>query len=296
MINIITHLHQSSQIKKYASLGCEKVVFTTAFLSSGIEHTTKHESIDELFDEAKASNIQLGLMINRLIMESEWDAFLFELETVTLHKADFFIVSDVGVLYYLSMHTKKEVIFHSDTTIANVHDAEMLLQHGASTIMPARELTFTKKLEIASAFPTQTNLPLFGYQIMSKSYRPLLTNYFKEVNKSYTSKFKRYYFKEERRDSYYIGYEDDHGFCMYTDKVIHLFDEKEQLEAIGLTHGWIDNNFLDEEMIEIAILYFHDRISKEDMFEKFTKNNQVGLLDHGLNIQETTLVKEKSNE
>lgn len=291
----MTHIHQSSQLEKYASLGCKKVAFTTAFLSSGIEHTTKHESIQELFQEAKASNVQLGLMINRLIMESEWDTFLKELEMIALDKVDFFIVSDVGVLYYLSLHTHKEIIFHSDTTIANVHDATTLLQHGASVIMPARELTFQKKLEIASAYPTQTSLSLFGYQVMSKSYRPLLTNYFKEIDKSYPSKFIPHYFKEERRDNYYIGYEDDHGFCMFTDKIIHLFDEKESLENIGVTHGWIDTNFIDEKMIEIAIAYFHDRITKEDMYVALRKNNQDSLLDHGLNLQDTILVKEKND-
>ena len=206
------------------------------------------------------------------------------------------MVSDVGVLYYLSLHTQKEIIFHSDTTIANVYDAEMLLNHGASTIMPARELTFDKKLEIARAHPTQTLLPLFGYQIMSKSYRPLLTNYFKEIDKAYPSKFEPYYFKEERRDHYYIGYEDDHGFCMFTHKIVHLFDEKEDLEKIGLTYGWMDTNFIDENMIEIVISYFHHIISKEDMYTEFAKKNQESLLDHGLNMQDTTLVKEKDDE
>jgi collagenase-like PrtC family protease len=296
MINIITHIDHPSQIKKYASLGCKKLVFTTAFLSSGIEHTTRNEAIDELFNQAQLSQIQLGLMVNRLIMESEWDVFIDELEMITIKKLDFFVVSDVGVLHYLSMHTTKEIIFHSDTTIANTHDATMLLNHGATSIMPARELTYQKKYEIASMYPTRTLLPLFGYQIMSKSYRPLLTNYFKEINQTHETKFKPYYFKEERRDHYYIGYEDDHGFCMFTDKIIHLFDEKESLEAIGVSYGWMDANFVDEDMLENAIAYFHDRISKAGMYAHFNKNNQEELLDHGLNIQDTTLVKEKDDE
>lgn len=296
MINIMTHVYQTSQIKKYASLGCKKVVFTTAFLSSGIEHTTSHLDINKLFLQAKESNVQLGLLINRLMMETEWKTFLNELETISINKPDFFVVSDVGILYYLSLNTDKEIIFHSDTTIANVNDAQMLLDHGASFIMPARELTFDKKFEIAKSFPKRTMLPVFGHQIMSKSYRPLLTNYFKEINKTYPSKFKPYYFKEERRDHYYIGYEDDHGFCMFTDKMIHLFDEKEKLEDIGLPFGWMDTNFIDEPIIEMVIAYFHDRISKEDMFLEFTKMNVVNLLDHGLNVQDTTLIKEKDNE
>lgn len=292
----MTHVHQPSQIKKYATLGCEKLVFTTAFLSSGIEHVTKEDAIAGLLLEAKEATVQLGLLINRLIMESEWQQFVDEIEKLDLENIKFFVVSDVGVLYYLSTHYSKDIIFFSDTTIANSEDAAMLLNHGAASMMPARELTYDKKYEIAKKYPTQTLLPVFGYQIMSKSYRPLLTNYFKETSQTHTSTHVPYLFKEERRDHYYIGYEDDHGFCMFTDKIVHLFDEKEELESIGLAYGWIDTSFIDETTIEHVIAYYHDQVSKESLDDFLKQTNLDTQLSHGLNRQDTTLVKEKADE
>lgn len=291
MIEIMTHIHDQDQILSLKSSGCHRLTVTTPFLSSGIEHTFDLDNISMLFDIAENIDLKLGIMINRLIKETEWTTLLDQLHVIGIMRPSFYIVSDVGVLFYLKQQTDIPVYFHSDTTIANQYDASLMLEHGADIVMPARELTLEKKLQIIKSLQANIMIPVFGYQVMSRSYRPLLSNYFSQIEKNIPSKHNLFYFKEDQRDNIYLGYEDDHGFSMFTDEVMSLLEEKQQLEDAGLTLGWIDSNFLKEEDIQTVIEYFHDRITLEQTISRLTNSNIK--LGKGLNYQDTATIKEE---
>ena len=291
MINIITHVHSVDQIKTLKEMGCYELSVTTPFFSMGIEHTSTMLEIKSYFEIAKKVNIRLGILINRLIMESEWLLFEAEIHDIYKFNPDFYIVSDLGVMLYIKQTTKKPVYFHSETTIANTNDAKLLLQY-AESIMPARELTIKKKSEIIRALKEKVMVPVFGYQVISKSYRPLLTNYFNEIQNPEKVKMKKHFFREEKRDNLYIGFEDDHGFTMFTDKALNIFKEKHFLEEAGLKTGWIDSNFIDNEVLYDVVMYFHDLISYQQLEEKMLQWKIE--TDELLSYQDTTTIKEGS--
>ena len=291
MINIITHVNSKDQIKPLKDIGCREVTVTTHFLSFGIEHTFDIEELEPFFHIANENNVRLGVLVNRLIMESEWHLLEAEIKKIEDFNPDFYIVSDVGVLYYLKNHFNRPVYFHSDTTVANTHDARVLLNY-ADKIMPARELTLAKKINIINDLKGNIMIPVFGYQVISKSYRPLLSSYFNEINKVDCVKNRKYFFREEKRDNLYIGFEDYHGFTMFTDKVLDLFKEKSLLEESGLEFGWIDSNFVDQDILYDVIRYYHDMLTISQLREKM----QLWTIKTGelLNYQDTTTIKEGS--
>jgi U32 family peptidase len=291
MINIITQISCKDQIKTLKDLGCRELTVTTPFLSFGIEHTFSIEALEPFFHVANENDVKLGVLINRLIMETEWHMFETEIEKIEDFDPAFYIVSDVGVLYYIKKYLNKPVYFHSDTTVANTHDAKVLLNH-ADKVMPARELTLVKKIDIINDSRSSIMIPVFGYQVISKSYRPLLTNYFNEINKTDSVKNKKYYFREEKRDNLYIGFEDEHGFTMFTDKVLDLFKEKSLLEESGLEFGWIDSNFIDQDILYDVIMYYHDMLTIDQLQEKMQEWKIK--TDELLNYQDTVTIKEGS--
>lgn len=295
MIEMIVQIHNKDQITNFKEKSCNYFCVTTPFLSSSLEHTSSLDEIITIEKSIKTNESKFGLIINRLIMEREFIAFEKELNSILrVVSFDFYIVSDVGVLLYLQTISNTPVFFHSDTTIANVHDATVLLENGASKIMPARELTLDKKLDIASQLDDKIMIPVFGYQIMSKSYRPLLTNYFHEIDNNSQSTFKKYFFKEEKRDQLFIGFEDDHGFSMFSDHVVHLIEEKWLLEQNNCRFGWIDSSFIEDEIIGEVIAYFHDKISKEKMLCVLQDYSNNHIFSKGLNYKDTALSKEKT--
>lgn len=295
MIETLVQVHNKDQVIKFTEKSCNYFCVTTSFLSNAIEHSSSLSEIIEIGKVIDRTNSKIGLMINRLMMESEFLEFENHFKSIIKEVTfDFYIVSDVGVLFYIQSQSNTPIYFHSETTIANVNDATILLKNGASKIMPARELTLDKKLDISNELKDKIMLPVFGYQIMSKSYRPLLTNYFNQVNSERQPKYKKYYFKEQNRDQYYIGYEDDHGFSMFTDHVVHLIDEKELLEKNNCKFGWIDSSFIEDELIGEVIAYFHDRISKEQMLSLLHDYSSTYTFNKGLNYNDTSLSKEKT--
>lgn len=294
MIETIVHVNNSEQIDLFAQSGCRNFVITTAFLSSAIINPTQIDNLNSLKSMADKFQSKLGLLINRVILESEFDTLIKEINDI-LQKVsfDYFIVSDVGVMFYLKTKLTKNIYFHSDTTIANANDAMMLLENGATLIMPAREITYEKKVDIVAQCPKQIMLPIFGYQVMSKSYRPLLTNYFNQINQTNPSHYEKFYFKEDQRDQKYIGFEDQHGFSMFTDTIVHLIDEKIYLENIGLKYGWIDTNFIEDDIIANVIAYFSNKITNDEINLYLHQQSQNHQFSSGLNYQDTTLAKDK---
>ncbi len=296
MIEMLVQIHNKDQITKFKEKSCNYFCVTTPFLSSSLEHTSSIHEIIDIEKSLKPNESKIGLIINRLIMENEFNEFEIELNSVlSVVSFDFYVVSDVGVLLYLQSTSNAPVFLHSDTTIANVYDASVMLKNGASKIMPARELTLNKKLEITNQLNDQIMLPVFGYQIMSKSYRPLLTNYFHEIDVENQSKFKKHFFKEEKRDQLFIGFEDDHGFSMFSDHVVHLIEEKEQLEQNNCKFGWIDSNFIEDGIISEVIAYFHDKISKQQMLSVLKLHSKNHVFSKGLNYKDTALSKDKTS-
>ena len=294
MIETIVHVNNPEQIELFTQSGCRNFVVTTAFLSSAIINPTQIDNLNSLKSMTEKFQSKLGLLINRVIVESEFETLIKEIDSI-LQKVtfDYFIVSDVGVMFYLKAKLTKDIFFHSDTTIANANDAMMLLENGATLIMPAREITYEKKVDIVVQYPKQIMLPVFGYQVMSKSYRPLLTNYFNQINQTKPSQYEKFYFKEDHRSQKYIGFEDQHGFSMFTDTIVHLIDEKINLENIGLKYGWIDTNFIEDNMIAKVIAYFSNKITYDEVNQYLRQQSQNHQFSSGLNYQDTTLAKEK---
>lgn len=263
-MNLFVPAHQVEQLASYAALKVSAVILSTAFCSSKTQHPLTIAELSTISKRAAELNLPWYLSVNRMILQSEWSAFQREIQQIITLQPTGFIVSDLGVLHYLKKNfPAKKVILQTDTTITNAQDVEILLALGVDLVALARELTFDEVSEIVKQHGNQVLISGFGYQSMSTSNRPLMSNYFEHIDRGIEVLYKRFTLQEEGRLERYPAMQDIHGFHIFTSSVLENFDEVNLLERIGLNHLIIDSLFIDEETIKTVILAFNKNIPIE---------------------------------
>ncbi|MBV1709616.1 MAG: U32 family peptidase, partial [Erysipelothrix sp.] len=196
---------------------------------------------------------------------------------------------DLGVLHYLKKNfPDKIVVLLTDTTVTQSHDVEILLSMGADIVALARELTFMEVIEIVRNCGSRVLISGFGYQSMSTSSRPLMSNYFEYIHKETDVLYKRFTLREEGRNENYPAMQDTHGFHIFTSSVLEIFDEVKQLEEAGLRNLLIDTLFVDDETIFTVIKTFKQKIDIEYAKKEISKKY---LLSKALYYTPTSAVK-----
>ena len=259
-MNILVPVDNHQQLMSCSCAKVIAVIFSTAFCSTKTQHPLCIDELSSLSIEAAEMKLPWYLSINRMILQSEWSTFQQEINRINDFHPEGYIVSDFGVLHYLKQnHPEKKIIMQTDTTMTNAQDVEVLLKTGADLVALARELTFEEVKEIVKTFGSQVLISGFGYQSMSTSNRPLLSNYLKHICKDIDVCYKRFTLQEEGRTERYPAMQDSHGFHIFTSSILEIFDEVAELEALGLESLMIDRLFVDDETIRMVIDTFHKR-------------------------------------
>jgi len=249
MKTIVT-LNKIEDIKELAKQNVFGVIFSTALASSRLPAVFSIEQCETIQSEVKKVNMKWIFAINRLILQTEWEVVINQIESIASLKPDFFLVSDVGVSHYLINHYPEiPIIFQSDTTITNAFDTQTILDLGIKIVVLARELTLEENIEIITYFPNQVCMPIFGYPLMSTSKRPLLSNYATLIDKPQLNKLPFVYLQEEKRTDYFLAMEDQHGFHIFHSHALDTTEELPQLIDAGLGYGLIETQFIESELV-----------------------------------------------
>lgn len=256
-MNVFVPIHNVSQLHSAVSSSAHAVILSTAFCSVKTQHPLNHDELKSLAGEASQVHMPWYLSVNRMILQSEWDTLKLEIEAFDQLQPEGYIVSDLGVMHFIMKnYPSRKVILHTDTTITHAQDVEILLSLGVDLVVLARELTFDEIREIVCKFPAQTAITGFGYPSMSTSARPLLSSYFRHIEKDADVDYKRYTLQEEGRTDRYPAMQDIHGFHIFAPGVLEIFEEVRLLETEGLNHVLIDSLFLDDADIFGAVDVF----------------------------------------
>lgn len=273
-MNIFVPVHNHQQLISYSSSKVSAVIFSTAFCSSKTQHPLTLSECESLAMQAKALGLPWYLSINRMILQSEWSALQQEVHVINALDPTGYVVSDFGVLHYLKKnYPDKKIILQTDTTITNALDVEILLTMGVDLVALARELTLVEVSEIVKRFGSRVLISGFGYQCMSTSNRPLMSNYFEHIHKEMDVLYNRFTLQEEGRTEQYPAMQDTHGFHIFTSAILEIFDEVKELEEIGLENLWIDTLFVDDETIKTVIDTFSQKtdinVAKAEISSKY---------------------------
>jgi collagenase-like PrtC family protease len=260
-MNLFVPVHRIEQLASFSALKVSAVILSTAFCSSKTQHPLTMEELSSISKKAIEMDLPWYLSVNRMILQSEWSAFQSEIQQIISYHPAGFIVSDLGVMHYLKKNfPKKRIVLQTDTTITSAQDVEILLTLGVDLVALARELTFAEVTEIVKQHGNQVLISGFGYQSMSTSNRPLMSNYFEHIDRDIEVLYKRFTLQEEGRMERYPAMQDNHGFHIFTSSVLENFEEVNLLESIGLKHLMIDSLFIDEETIHTVIETFNKNI------------------------------------
>lgn len=288
-MNIFVPVHSHKQVELYAASHVDAVILSTVFCSTKTQHPLSIEKLSSLSKMAVQMSLPWYLSINRMILESEWAQLKEEISMVNENLPAGYIVSDLGVLHYLKKnYPDKIVVLLTDTTVTQSHDVEILLSMGADIVALARELTFMEVIEIVRNCGSRVLISGFGYQSMSTSSRPLMSNYFEYIHKEIDVLYKRFTLKEEGRNENYPSMQDTHGFHIFTSSVLEIFEEVKQLEGAGLRNLLIDTLFIDDETIFTVINSFKQKIDIEYAKKEISKKY---LLSKALYYTPTSAVK-----
>jgi putative protease len=258
-MNLFVPIQHQEQLASYSLLKVSAVILSTAFCSTKTQHPLTMDELSSISSKAADMHLPWYLSVNRMILQSEWSTFEKEIKQINTYHPTGFIVSDLGVMHYLKKcYPDKKIVLQTDTTITNVQDVEILLSLGVDLIALARELTFDEVTDIVRSHGDRVMISGFGYQSMSSSSRPLMSNYFEYINKDIDVLYKRFTLQEEGRLERYPAMQDNHGFHIFTASVLEIFNEVKTLEEFGLKHLIIDSLFIDDETIRTVIKVFNE--------------------------------------
>ncbi|MDP2814347.1 MAG: U32 family peptidase, partial [Erysipelotrichaceae bacterium] len=199
-MNLFVPVHKNDQLISYSALKVSAVILSTAFCSSKTQYPLTIDELSNISKRAAEMNLPWYLSVNRMILQSEWSTFKNEIQQIITYHPTGFIVSDLGVMHYLKKnYPNQKIVLQTDTTITNVQDVEILLSLGVDFVALARELTLNEVSEIVKQYGNQVLISGFGYQSMSTSNRPLMSNYFEYIEKDVEFLYKRFTLQEEGR-------------------------------------------------------------------------------------------------
>lgn len=270
----VTVLLHKDEIDLYKEVGLDMVAIATEGLSAKGYPGFSMDSMKEIVDQLNGVKLPWAWILPTLILEADFELFKQQAQQMMEFSCSCVIVSDVGAFDYLKqLNPDLFIILQTDTTIPNPYDVLEFLDLGVSSVGLARECTFEEIQGIVQVTP-HVMIHVFGYQLMSISKRPLMSNYFKFIKKTPLPLYTEVILKEEKRDEVYRAIEDTSGFSIYTPTVLEMFDEIKQIDH-PLLFGWIEPMFLPTDVITKAVHLFKTKANSEDAVATLTKLSEV---------------------
>ena len=189
---------------------------------------------------AHENGVQVYVTINIFAHNQDLGAlplYLLELDEIGV---DGIIVSDPGVLS-IAKRTVPGMSIHLSTqaNVTNYESAQFWLDHGASRLNLARELSLIEISEIRAKVEGELEIFVHGALCISYSGRCMLSNYLtgRDANKgscAHPCRFSYSLVEEKRPGEYYPVQEDERGTYIFNSKDLCLLEMLPQLVASGV--------------------------------------------------------------
>ncbi len=240
------------------------------------------KELPEAIYKIKNHHKNFYLSINLFASESEIKKFKKIIHNLKLLDIDAYIVSDLGVFNILKSNgLANKVMLDLQTYVTNKYSAKSLLDLGVKRVFLSKEITLNDIKEISLFTNGKVEVFAQGYNPITYSKRPILTNYYK--NFKLKKKSDLHFIKEESRENYYFLEEYKNSLIVYNDKEYSLLPYLDELVNSGVKHFYIDAIFLDEEKIKNYIYYYKSALDSilqnnfnkySEIKEKFIKENE----------------------
>ena len=257
--------------------------------------TGYHLSLDDIKDinrYCKDNSKKIYVVIDNFISEeekmhlNEYFDFINDLDVDGIYFHDLGIM-DIAKSYNMT----SKLIYDGKTVLCNSLDTAFILNQGIDSVVLSREITLKEIQDIIHKNAGRVDLQIFGHLRMSYTKRKFLKNYFKQINKEYDYLNKEsLYLIEEKRDYKMPIVEDENGTYIYTDYILEMFNEINDLKTY-LKRGIIDTLFIEDDSLLIQVCRDYKRITAdnksfiiETLHHNYQYNHSSGYLYQRTNI------------
>ncbi len=273
----IIEIYEKNEIAVARAHGAEGIMLPLQFYSA---HTSSAFELDELAELVSlAEGMEVYIDATRMFTDNEMDqvAILIEKCKELAIKGIYF--ADISG-YQMCHEAQAEYLcyYQPDTMIVNSRDAAFWLELMGGICL-AKELTIEEICRVAENVQGNVEVFLHGTPLMSMSKRPLIENYFDEIN--YKGELKDiYYLQEEKRQEPFPVLRNDQGTFFFAAYVQESFKELEALNKAHTKQGRISHfNVSFDEMMDALDVYKdievngYDEAKVEAFKAKYPMNN-----------------------
>ena len=230
--------------------------------------TSYNYSLDDLKqinNICKDNNIKVYIALDNFISEDEKPLLYEYFDFLNEMNVDGIYFHDLGVISVAKGYGMlKKLIYDGKTVLCNSLDTAFILANGIDSVVLSREITLKEIKDIIHKNAGKVDLQIFGHLRMSYSKRKFLKNYFNEINKDYDYLNKEtLYLVEEKRDYKMPIVEDENGTYIYTDYILEMFNEINDLKTY-LKRGIVDTLFIEDDSLIVQVCRDYKRISQEN--------------------------------
>lgn len=288
----IIEIYKKEEIEIAKAHGAEGIMLPLEFYSAHTSSCFKFEELDELV--ALADGMEVYIDATRMFTDNEMDKVAGLIEKCKELQVTGIYFADIsGYQMCHEAHAEKLCYYQPDTMIVNSKDAAFWLELMGGICL-AKELTIDEICRVSENNHGNVEVFLHGTPLMSMSKRPLVENYFDEIN--YKGELKNiYYLREEQRQEPFPILRNDQGTFFFAAYMQESFKELEALNKVHTKQGRISHfNTTFEEMMDALDLYKSIEVSgyNEGKVAAFKAKYPMNNYSTGFYYQGTTIKRE----
>ena len=243
MIEILAPAGDMEKLKTAIYYGADAVYFAgKQFGLRALATNFSNEEIKTAVELCHANGLKAYVTLNIYARNEDFTELKKYLKHLEKCKVDAVIVSDLGVLSFVTKYTKIPVHISTQANVVNKYSAMQFVKLGATRIVLARELSIEEVKEIATYLKGKCEIECFVHGAMCLSYsgRCLLSNYLtgRDSNRGACVQACRweYCLKEKGKDSDGVDVvEDEKGTYFLNSKDMCLISHIKELVDAGIS-------------------------------------------------------------
>lgn len=241
----ISTIHQFESIPILKQNGIDAIIVGIPDFSIRNCNTVSLEDLKIWKKECDRNNLKLYINFLKLIHEQELEEVELTLSYLKEIKVDGIYFADEGILYIAKkLHMESICIYQPETLITNSNDILFYLNEGIQSVSLAHELSLEEIRKIASKNHSFEIL-ISGYYSILYSRRPLISNYFKAIQKE--KEKEQYTLIESTRTGKMPIMEDENGTYIFSEQPVESYDQLEELKKLNIERFRIDSIFFDDQ-------------------------------------------------
>lgn len=290
MIEILAPAGDMEKLKTAIYYGADAVYFAgKQFGLRALATNFSNEEIKTAVELCHANGLKAYVTLNIYARNEDFTELKKYLKHLEKCKVDAVIVSDLGVLSFVTKYTKIPVHVSTQANVVNKYSAMQFVKLGATRIVLARELSIEEVKEIATYLKGKCEIECFVHGAMCISYsgRCLLSNYLtgRDSNRGACVQACRweYCLKEKGKDSDGVEVvEDEKGTYFLNSKDMCLISHIKELVDAGITSFKIEGRMKSPYYVATVVNAYKRALELAKKGKKATKElvNEVEKTSH----------------